>query len=264
MRHWKKFKKDRFYLIKYLTTQMMISIVIISIQLSFIDSVSFFKFHFEWWNILLLPIGLIIGVKMPVLIHNCVHGNIKPTILNEVAGEIAGIYVLLSMAAFELNHYMHHAHSDTDLDPHNPHKKNFIPFFFANNFGGTRVVQHKFFQFHGNTQTNKSLFDLVCVLHFLNVPLRILFWILLFGPTLFLTFFIPSYLFHMFVFAHINYKTHETKENGEVVLHNLNSNCYYRFVNYFGNGVYFHKNHHQNPHYYNPQLGKSHKFFGSP
>ncbi len=257
MRHWVKFRKDRFYLIKYLSLQLVLSLTVVSLQWSFINSAEFMQFNFAWWQVLLLPIGLIIGVKMPVLIHNCVHGNMKPKIMNQIAGELAGVYVLLSMAAFELNHFMHHAHSDSHLDPHNPHKRSFIPFFFANNFGGTRVVLHKYFQFHGKTATNKRLFELVCVLHFLNVPLRLMFWVFLLGPTLFVTFFIPSYLFHMFVFAHINYKTHETKDNGEVVLYNLNSNVYYRFVNYFGSGVYFHKNHHLNPTHYNPQLGAS-------
>jgi stearoyl-CoA desaturase (delta-9 desaturase) len=79
----------------------------------------------------------------------------------------------------------------------------------------------------------------------------------LLGPSLFFTFFVPSYLFHMFVFAHINYYTHETNEEGKSVVFNFDSNLYYRFVNRFGSGVYFHANHHRNPNHYNPMKGAS-------
>lgn len=256
MNHWALFRKDRFYLVKYLTAHLAFISLILFIQWKTLSS-DFWSFQPTWWHLLLIIPGLILGVQIPVLIHNCVHRNLRPNWLNHVAGEIAGFYVLLSMAAFELNHIMHHAHADSDLDPHNPHKKNFFFFFLANNFGGGDVVLHKYLQFHGDTKGNKVLFMGIMVLHFLNVPLRLLAWFFLLGPTLFVVAFVPSYLFHMFVFSHINYVTHETKEDGSVHTYNLDSNLYYRFVNYFGSGVYYHKNHHDNPRVYNPKLGRS-------
>lgn len=255
--HWRKFRNDKFYLLKYFLVSLTILSTVIYLQLQFIDLNSFFSFEFSWYGFLLLPVGLIIGVKAPVLIHNCVHGNLRPPLLNQIAGELAGLYVLLGMAAFEINHRMHHVHSDSDLDPHNPHQKKFLPFFFANNFGGTEPVLKKFLEYHGESKQNRALFKVIIFLHFIGVPLRIFFWVFLLGPSLFLTFFIPSYLFHMFVFAHINYKTHETTEAGEVHIYNLNHNIYYKFVNFFGSGVYFHKNHHINPTFYNPRAGQS-------
>ena len=255
--HWRKFRTDRLYLIKYFLVSLSVTSAVLYLQLSFIDLSTFFEFEFSWTGILLLPLGLIIGVKAPVIIHNCVHGNLRPPFLNQIAGELAGVYVLLGMAAFEINHRMHHVHSDSDLDPHNPKDRKFLPFFFANNFGGTEPVLHKYLEYHGDTRENRLLFKVIVFLHFIGVPLRIFFWIFLLGPTLFLTFFVPSYLFHMFVFAHINYKTHETTEDGETHIYNLNSNLYYKFVNYFGSGVYYHKNHHINPNFYNPRMGAS-------
>lgn len=257
MNHWVQFRKDRLYLVKYLSIHTVFAVAVLSLMLKFKSLENFLIFNFEAWHILLLPIGLIIAVQAPVLIHNCVHRNLKPKIMNQIAGELAGFYVLLSMASFELNHIMHHSHSDSDLDPHNPYQRNFFNFFFANNFGGTRVVLSKYLQYHGDNRTNRLLFELIVVLHFINVPLRILFWVLLLGPTLFVVFFIPSYLFHMFVFAHINFITHETKADGSVELYNLDSNFYYKFVNFFGSGVYYHKNHHANPGVYNPKVGAS-------
>lgn len=257
MSYWVSFKQDRFFLIKYLLIQTVLTSLLLVVQYNFIDLSEMTEFHFAWWQLALFPLGLIVAVKVPVLIHNCVHKNLRPKILNIIAGEIAGFYVLLSMASFELNHIMHHSHSDSDLDPHNPYKRNFFSFFFANNFGGTRVVLAKYLKYHGNTSMNRRLFEIMVVLHFINVPLRILFWMMLLGPSVFVTVFIPSYLFHMFVFAHINYVTHETKENGEVSVFNLDSNLYYKFVNFFGSGVYYHKNHHINPGVYNPKMGAS-------
>lgn len=256
MNHWVNFRKDKYFLVKYLSAHLLFISLVVFFQYNNL-SANFFQFNFDWRMLLTLPIGLIIAVQMPVLIHNTVHRNLRPKWLNFVAGELAGFYVLLSMAAFELNHIMHHSHSDSDLDPHNPYKRNFFGFFFANNFGGTRVVLAKYLKYHGDTRWNRFLFEVVCVLHFFNVPLRIMFWFFLLGPTWFVVFFVPSYAFHMFVFAHINYVTHETKDDGSIHLYNLDSNFYYKFVNFFGSGVYYHKNHHDNPGLYNPKLGAS-------
>jgi len=256
-RHWRKFRKDKYYLLRYFICSLIVMSAIVSLQVVYFDFSIFTDFSLSLSGLYLLPLGLIIGVKAPVLIHNCVHGNLKVPWMNQVAGELCGVYVLLGMAAFELNHRMHHVHSDSELDPHNPKNKKFIPFFFANNFGGTEPVLKKFLQFHGDNRSNRLIFGASAFFHFAGVPLRAAFWFFLFGPSLFLTFFLPSYLFHMFVFAHINFITHQSQENGEVIVLNLDSNIYYKFVNFFGSGVYFHKNHHDNPNHYNPQLGAS-------
>ena len=255
--HWKKFKRDRWYLLRYFTLSFFLLLAIVIFQYNYIDLEQFKNIEISFYGLLFLPFGLIVGVKVPVLIHNCVHGNLKIKGLNTILGEIAGVYVLLGLAAFELNHRMHHVHSDSDMDPHNPHNKNFLKFFFANNFGGTKPVLTKYLQFHGDTKMNKFIFGVTAFIHFSAVPVRLIFWLFLLGPSLFLTFFVPSYLFHMFVFAHINFYTHETFEDGSAKVYDLNHNLYYKLVNYFGSGVYFHSRHHINPNYYNPQLGKS-------
>lgn len=255
--HWKRFKKSKWYLLKYFVLSFMLLLSIVILQYTYLDTSPYLNFNFDPRGFLLLPLGLILGVKAPVLIHNCVHGNLKVKGLNTILGEIAGVYVLLGLAAFELNHRMHHVHSDSDMDPHNPHNKNFFKFFFANNFGGTEPVLKKYLQFHGDTTLNRRIFTLTAIIHFAAVPVRLTFWLFLLGPNLFITFFIPSYLFHMFVFAHINFYTHETFEDGTAKVYDLNHNLYYKLVNYFGSGVYFHSKHHINPNFYNPQLGKS-------
>ena len=256
---WSKFKTDRLFLIKYYTIQFIITSVILYFMIKYIGFEKF-TLNFSLFHLLLLPIGLILGIKIPVLMHNCVHKNLRPPILNIIAGELAGIYILMGLAAFELNHTMHHAYADSDLDPHNPNNKKFLPFFFANNFGGTKVVLRKYLQFFGDNRLNQTLFKLTIFMHFIAVPMRLTFWLLLLGPSLLITFFLPSYVFHMFVFSHINYVTHATDKDNQTIILNLNSNLYYKFVNFFGSGVYFHKNHHLNPGHYNPRQGASQSF----
>ena len=257
MMYWTKFRKNRNFLIPYLSAHLVIAIAVVGWQIQNTDWQAYISPSFNWQHLWLLPFGLIIGVQIPVLIHNCVHGNLRPPWLNIVMGELAGVYVLLNLASFELNHIMHHAHADTGMDPHNPHRKNFLSFFFANNFGGTGPVLEKYLQCHGDTQGNRARFGLIVFLHFLNVPLRLMFWAMLLGPSLFVLAFVPSYLFHMFVFAHINFVTHEMVDEETAVVYNLDSNIYYKFVNFFGSGVYYHKNHHLNPRVYNPKTGAS-------
>lgn len=256
--HWRHFKKKRTYLLRYLATSLIISITLV-IGLFQLTTLSPLQLNMNSlvMGLALLPLGLTLAVIFPTLIHNCVHGNFRRPWMNQVVGELAGFYVLLGMAAFEINHRMHHVHHDTALDPHNPEKQSFFFFFFKNNFAGTGPVLEKFLQYHGDTKANRQLFSLCVFLHFINVPIRLLAWILLLGPELFVVFFIPSYLFHMFVFAHINYVTHEIKDDHSVHIYNLDSNLYYKFVNLVGFGVYYHKNHHLNPNHFNPKLGAS-------
>ena len=106
----------------------MILLAVLYIQFLSIDLSLYTDFCLSLEGLLLLPLGLVIGVQAPVMIHNCVHGNVKIKWCNQVFGETCGVYVLLGMAAFELNHHMHHVHFDTDLDPHNPEGKSSFHF----------------------------------------------------------------------------------------------------------------------------------------
>ena len=255
MSHWVNFRKDRFYLVRYLSIETLLTLLVLSFQWNNREADLLTDMTVHWWHFVLIPVTIILAIQIPVLIHNCVHRNLRPPVLNLVMGEIAGVFVLLGFAAFELNHVAHHTHSDTDLDPHNPKQKKFLPFFLANNFGGTKVILFQHLKYHGDTLFNRGLFHLSVFLHFINVPLRLCFWLFLLGPVSLVLLFLPAYAFHMFVFAHINYVTHKTYDDGKSEIFNLNHNLYYQFVNFFGSGVYYHKNHHKNPAAYNPKLG---------
>ena len=155
------------------------------------------------------------------------------------------------MAAFELNHRMHHVYADTKLDPTNPKGQHFLFYLFANSVAGTGPVRAKYYQFHGKNLLTKSMFDLGVVLHFFNGIARFITWLVLLGPAYFCMIYLVSFLFNMFVFAHLNYYTH-IESNGKEGIKNLNSNLYYKLCNKIGDGLYYHKNHHLNPNIFNP------------
>lgn len=254
--HWARFRKERAFLIRYFSSHLLLLVPAV-VALHAWAPISAWTFEPTAWHLLLLAPAVLVGIWVPVVFHNCMHRNLRSRVANTIVAELTSFYALLSTAAFQINHIMHHAHPDTDLDPHNPDQRGFAGFFFSNSFGGGATVQKQFLSDHGDTRASRAIFAASMALHFANVLLRLFAWLLLFGPTLFVTFFLPSYLVNMFVFAHVNYVTHETLEDGTVVLYNRDSNLYYRFVNSVGSGVYYHKNHHANTSLYNPQRGPS-------
>jgi stearoyl-CoA desaturase (delta-9 desaturase) len=62
------------------------------------------------------------------------------------------------------------------------------------------------------------------------------------------------YASYLFVFAHVNYVTHGHDEQGRSIVRNRNSNLYYRLINAFCDGIYFHEDHHRFPRRYDPRL----------
>jgi fatty acid desaturase len=94
MNHFRLFRKDKYYLIKYLSAHLLFISIVVLIQYKNLSE-NFWSFHFDWRMLLTLPLGLIIAVQMPVMIHNCVHRNLRPKWLNFLVGELVGFYVLL-------------------------------------------------------------------------------------------------------------------------------------------------------------------------
>lgn len=208
------------------------------------------------WHLLFLPAALLFGIQVPTLMHNCVHGNLRTKSLNFIVGEIACFFVLMGMGIISINHTLHHAHSDSKEDPHNPANKTFLEFFFTSLMSGVSIIKNKYFQFHGKTSKTIFLFQASVAMHYTGIVLRLTLWFLILGPNLFLAFFIPAFFFYVFAFAHVNYVTHVIDEKGIVQIINVDSNIYYKFINAIGSGVYYHKNHHLNPRSFNPKYYK--------
>ena len=262
---WTKFRTNVFYLPRYLGVHILVLLVAYLIVLKTMNHD--FSLHLNYTHLLLLPLSLIFGIQVPTLMHNCVHGNLKTKFLNFAIGELSCFFVLMSLSIIGINHTLHHAHADSEEDPHNPTEKTFLEFFFTSLVTGVEVIRNRYYKFHGQNKKTKFLFNASVVFHYLGIFLRLGLWFILLGPTLFVAFFVPSFFFYVFTFAHVNYKTHIVDGKGETQIINIDSNAWYKLINLLGSGVYYHKNHHINPRCYNPKYYRSLKrqhIMGSP
>nr|BDT28511.1 fatty acid desaturase [Bacteriovorax sp. HI3] len=248
---WKKFKTNPYFLPNYLGMHLIVVSVLIVLSLVFFPTDLSFKP--ETWHFVLIPFSMMFGIFVPTLMHNCVHGNLKIKPLNTIIGELCCFFVLMGQSIIAINHTLHHAHSDTENDPHNPANKSFMEFFFTALISGVTVIEETFYEFHGHTKKNQRIFKAATLMHYAGIFLKLTLWFLILGPTLFVFFFIPAIIAYTLAFAHINYITHVVDEHGEIQIINVDSNLYYKFINFIGSGVYYHKNHHLKPHLFNPK-----------
>jgi fatty acid desaturase len=250
-RFWVKFRTEAIFLPGYFAAHILVLSAAILILIK--NQVLHFDLHLNYSYLLFIPVALLFGIQVPTLMHNCVHGNLKSKTLNFIIGEMACFFVLMGMGIISINHTLHHAHSDSHMDPHNPADKSFLLFFFTSLLSGVGIIESKYYQFHGKSTKTIFLFKSSIAMHFLGIFLRLALWFLILGPNIFVSFFIPAFLFYVFVFSHVNYVTHSTDESGETQILNMDSNLYYNFINFIGSGIYFHKNHHINPKIFNPK-----------
>lgn len=245
----KNFRKGPAFFLKYFTVQLMV-----------LGSLALLLSHrphgpleLSPWHLLFIPLAFAFGLQIPVALHNAVHFNIKPRALNEIVGELCGLFVLFGMAPFRISHVLHHANSDDpELDPHPPRGKGFVYFLTTTQMNSIRVIANQYFAIHGRNRKTYSIMALQMPVYYAGLMCRVFIWWKLLGPTVFVAFFLPAYVTNLVVFAHINWATHQTLPTGEVVIVNLNHNLYYRIVNLIGAGCYYHLNHHLRPGLYNP------------
>ncbi len=245
----KNFRKDPFFFLKYFSLQMMVMVTIALL----VKDMAHTELELSLGHVAFLPLAFVFGLQVPVALHNAVHFNIRPKVLNELIGEICGFFVLFGMAPFRISHVLHHANSDDEeLDPHPPRGKSFLYFLATTQMNTIRVIGNQYFSIHGKNRRTTSIMAMQLPVYYVGLLARLFIWWKVLGPTYFVAFFIPAYVTNLVVFAHINWATHQTLANGEVVIVNLNHNLYYKAVNLIGAGAYFHLNHHLRPGLYNP------------
>lgn len=183
--------------------------------------------------------------------HNAVHDNFSR--FNRAIGELSSQFILLSFGIVCINHTAHHTNPDSAKDPHSPIGKSFIYYLFTCLHSGVDVLRNEYCKNHGEGLYSKLLFNLCAIAHFAGIPLRLAAWYFLLGPELALFLYLPALGVFYVTFAHVNYVTHGLGTDGKPVIFNMDSNLWYKFVNYVGDGIYYHKNHHANPNLYNPK-----------
>ncbi|MBV9385027.1 MAG: fatty acid desaturase [Chroococcidiopsidaceae cyanobacterium CP_BM_ER_R8_30] len=214
----------------------------------------FFQPDFSFWNLALIPLGVIVGLYSAAMIHNAAHTNIKPQWLSRLIGEICGLHQLGGFVGWVITHYLHHCFpDDLEKDPHPPHNLQFWK--FADEMKNTirGALTRSYFETWGEAEKYQRIWTRLEILLLINRFLRALLWLLIFGPISFTFFFVPSYISNVLIFYHFNYYTHrQTQEEvGEIM--NLNHNIYYKLMNTLLFGTYFHKNHHLNPNLFDPR-----------
>lgn len=249
--NWKSFKKDQNFFLKYFAGQAVSSVAILG-ALMILGRQFSFTLNIEGWHLAIIPFAVILGVKLPALLHNAVHFNLRPRLLNDIVGEVIGFFVLFGLGPFRISHFLHHAFADTEWDTHPPEGKGFLWFMISTQINTITVIRRKFLQLHGNTLRSHTILFFEMMFYYVSLATRAAIWYLALGPELFLVLYLPAYITNVLVFAHINFATHATRDDGSTEILNLNHNTYYRFINWIGDGVYFHANHHSHPNLYNP------------
>lgn len=243
-----KIKRDPKYLLRIYAIEMVVFAILVTLLL--------FNRHLSAINLstglMVMPVAVIFGFMIASFIHNASHGNVGNKLVNRMVGEFCGTWVLYGFTNFILVHLLHHQYSDEELDPVNPHGMSFLKFVSAPMRYMIVVAKKYLFLQHGKTQNYALIMNSQTVIFHLNLMLKLAFWFLLFGKTLFFFFYVPAFISNVAILAHINYVCHRDLEDGTVEMVNLNHNLYYKVANFITFGGYFHKSHHMKLNVFNP------------
>jgi stearoyl-CoA desaturase (delta-9 desaturase) len=205
------------------------------------------------WHAALVPLGLYLGVLSAVMIHNAAHMIMRPLWLNRLIGELCALHQLYGFAGWQIPHILHHQYPDEPgLDPHPPGDLTFRQFFFGMRRTLRECLGQAYFKVWKDWPGAERTWAAAKFYATYGMGLRLMFWMLLLGPTLFFTLFLPSYVANVLFFAHFNYYTHRPTADGGVAILNLDHNLYYNFINRVFFGVYYHSNHHRRASLFNP------------
>lgn len=243
------YKKDPHYFLRYFAIN---AIVFVVFDLLLMKNASF-QFHFSNLDIIIALSAIVFGLAMATAFHNASHNNFKNKFINILVGEFCGFYTLIGMRPFRVGHMLHHIHSDDpELDPHPPAGLTFIQFIMKSHLRTIEVLKTVYRKHHGESDETELNLKAQTFFHQLGVLAKLIFIFLVFGPTLFVSFYIVSYFAYFFGFAHLNYISHLPDEDGEIRVKNHSDGLFYQVMNVLTSGGYYHKNHHLNPKLYNP------------
>lgn len=245
-----KIKSDEFYLLNSYTLNMVMLVAVIIALKVFHMTPSYSLGGYTW---IFIVLGVIHGLICASFLHNTAHNNIKNIWLNRLVGEYSGFNALYGYSNFVMIHILHHQHSDEELDPVNPKGMDFLTFLSAPMRYIIKSTKIFLFQTHGHKPHYQKIMQLQTFVFNANLILRAYVLYLFLGKGLFFSFYIPSFLGLVAIFAHINYACHRNAEDDSVEIVNLNHNLYYKIANFITIGGYFHKNHHLNMNLFDPR-----------
>ena len=233
----------------FFETLQLLSIVA---PLAWLRWTAFTSFDLVPAHALAVVVAIPFGWFVASLVHNAGHSNF-PGRSNRVIGEFAGAYLGYGYTSFVLIHTLHHSHTDRKHDPVSPRGLTFFQYLISPLRHPTRIARAYLASVHGASPGYERVRWGEFVAFNANVILRVAMWALVFGPELFLLFYIPSILSDVAILAHINYACHRDQYDGSVEIVNLSGNLYYDVANAVTMGGYFHKNHHLQPKLIDPR-----------
>ena len=250
----KKFYTDRTLHLRSFTLNLVASATLCALLYHY-HSTEFYQFHFAWWHLALVPLGIYAGGISAVFIHNATHHSFPSRWLNEACGYLAGLHQLWGYMGWKLIHLVHHQYSDhPDMDPHPPKDRSFWQFAAVMFMESSAKISERYREHWGAGRLTKALHMGVLCAFFALTACNIAFWYLLLGPSAFVFFYIPSYIANHLLFVDINYTAHpKDPDTGETKAANLDHNWYYKTANTLWFGIYYHGNHHRRPLLFNPK-----------
>ncbi len=205
-------------------------------------------------EISLIPFGILCGTFSAALMHNSAHQSIYPKWSNRLIGEICGLFQVTGFAGWYIAHMLHHSNPDhPEKDPHHPGKLSFVQFANAMGFMMKEALTKKYFELMGKTKATEIAWSAIVFLSPITRYARVLFLMLILGPTFFIFFYVPFKIANALIYIDFNYRTHRPNKEGVFEVLNLNHNFWYKLLNLISFGSYFHKNHHKNPSLFNPK-----------
>ena len=202
-------------------------------------------------------LGICFGLVHSQLVHFCSHNLLRPKWINRVLGEVLSLQFLGTYLGFTVLHLEHHTYADDlVLDPHPNQAEGFYRFFVK--LTKTMAVGFKkiYFKHHADKPETQKIWLVYKYILPTRCFSRVVFLILLLGPSGFLFFLLPSMIANYWVFGHLNYYSHLRKPDGTVEILNLDQKVHHKILNYFTLGAYNHADHHKFPAAMNPSLAK--------
>jgi len=250
----KRFYTDRYLHIRTFGINLAVSAAL-CVTACKLHTPEFYHFHFAWWDLALIPLGLYIAGISAVFIHNATHNSFPSPLLNWLGGQLAGLHQLWGYMGWKLIHLIHHQYSDDNtLDTHPPRGLTFGQFVRTMFFYSSAKISERYREHWGMTLRTKVLHKTLLVIFLSMAVCNLLFWYLLLGPVGFLFFYVPSYVGNYLIFCDINYFCHPLNpETGKTDATNMDHTLYYKVGNALWFGIYYHGNHHRRPTLFNPK-----------
>lgn len=249
----KRFYFDRYLHIRSFTINLSIVTLLCTLLYS-VRTPEFFEFHFQYWHLALIPLGIYLGGLSAVFMHNASHNSFPNRWLNEACGHISGSHQLWGFMGWKLIHLIHHHYSDTvDMDPHAPADMSFWQFARVMFVKSSQKISERYREHWGNTRQTLILQRATMALFLGLAAANLTLWFLLLGPAAFVFFYIPSYIANHLLYVDINYTAHPKDEAGATAAANLDNTLYYKVANFCWHGIYYHGNHHRKPLLFNPK-----------